>query len=167
MSLYTSYFPAMERHILHYYSDSTASIILKNECYFKVGDGKTIKIWASKWLQVGTSQSCFSWLYDVSTSKTVTVVEMGDFRADSWHWNFRWNWRLRFSDQTQLKQFFILLDGVRLSTRKENLRWWAAESTEQYTVKSCSLLIDKAEYLDTFIFTKLLWKLFPSPRLKS
>ncbi|KAF9671013.1 hypothetical protein SADUNF_Sadunf12G0002600 [Salix dunnii] len=58
------------------YSDSATSTILKNECYFKVGNGKTIKSWTSKWLQVGTSQSCFSWLYDVLTSKTVTFLEM-------------------------------------------------------------------------------------------
>jgi hypothetical protein len=78
---------------------------------------------------------------------------MGDFRADSWHWNFKWNRRLRYLDTSQLQQLIVLLNWVSLSTHSEDLRLRVAESTGQYTVKSCSTLLDKTEYLGTFTFT--------------
>lgn len=119
--------------------DLATSTILNNECYFKVGNGKTIKFQTDKWLQVGTFQSCFLRLYKVLKSKTATLVEMGDFREDSQHQDFRWNQRLRSSDQTQLQQLVVLLDRANLSAHKEDLRHQGAECTRQQTIKSCSL----------------------------
>jgi hypothetical protein len=37
---------------------------------------------------------------------------------------------------------------------------------DRYTVKSYSKLIDKAEYPDTFTFTKLLWKELTPPNIE-
>ena len=62
-------------------SDSTASNILKNECFFKGGNGETIKFWTDKWLEAGTLVCCFPQLYEISPIKTKTLVEMGDFQG--------------------------------------------------------------------------------------
>jgi len=36
--------------------------------------------WIDKWLEAGTLQSCFPWLYEISTTKIETLVEIGDIR---------------------------------------------------------------------------------------
>jgi hypothetical protein len=51
-----------------------------------------------------------------------------------------------------------MIDGVKLSPDREDLKQWEADIQGKYTFKSCCNIIDRVDFSGTFSFTFLIWK---------
>jgi len=61
--------------------------VLKSECSFKVGNGRTIYFWTDKWLQSGILRDKFPGLYALSAAPAYCLApDMGEYVKETWHW---------------------------------------------------------------------------------
>ena len=63
-------------------------------------------------------------------------------------------------------QILPLIDGVRWSSSRVDLKQWEPHRQGDYTDKCCSTIIDNIDFPCTFSFTPLLWKGLAPPRIE-
>jgi hypothetical protein len=71
-------------------SNSETLSVLKSECYFKAGKGRTIYFLTDKWLQSGILRDNFPGLYALSAAPAYCLADMGEYVKGTWHWKLNW-----------------------------------------------------------------------------
>jgi len=71
--------PLSETWKQYLYSNSETLSVLKSECYFKAGKGRTIYFLTDKWLQSGILRDNFPGLYALSAAPAYCLADMGEY----------------------------------------------------------------------------------------
>jgi len=132
-------FKTLARYIFYHKLQLRSFICSAKGLLLQGCNGRKIRFWTDKWLQVGILRDIFPRFYSLSIVPTSCLAEMGEYMMGIWQWQLYWKRRLWSSELTQYQQRFQLLGEVRLSPIKEDRRYRKAERHGMYIVKSCPI----------------------------
>lgn len=100
----------------------------------KLGSGSEILFWKEKWADTYTLTNCFPGLYQVTSLKDATVLDMGVWRNGTWYWNLLWRRNLFVWENELNNSLLSVLSSCSVKQNLENGWVWNGDNSGVYSV---------------------------------
>jgi hypothetical protein len=148
-------------------STDSVSSALANNCRFVVGNGYLTRFWSDAWINSSPLKVIYPRLYILSTKPNATIADMGNWEQGEWKWELAWRRQLFLFETEQVVSLLSSLESFRLKATTTDKKVWSFSTDGGYTVKTCSLLIDRIVNPGLRTFKASIWQKGVPPKVQS